>query len=99
MPIENTVEPVDKSDPAFDLRTDIIFGGNSGAKVNKFLDCIKSIVIGRNLIVDSRSIALKAAVHVIKIRKQLDTFLKKSAIAMHSRLSQNTLHNEVEEIA
>ena len=24
------------------------FGGNGGAKINKFLDCVKSIVIGRN---------------------------------------------------
>ena len=34
-----------KSDLTFNLQTDIIFGGNDGAKVNKFLDCLISIVI------------------------------------------------------
>ena len=47
--IETIVAPVGKSDPVFDLQTNIIFGGNVGAKINKYLDCIKSIVIGRNL--------------------------------------------------
>ena len=37
--------------------------------------------------------------NVVSVRKQLDTFLKDSAIAMHSRLSQKTLHDEVEEVA
>ena len=49
MAIETIVETVGKTDPAFDLQSDIIFGGNGRAKINKFLDCIKSIVIGRNL--------------------------------------------------
>ena len=31
----------------------------------------------------------------ISLRKQLDTFLKNSAFARHSRLSQATLHDEV----
>ena len=53
MPIESIVAPVDKSDHMFDLQTDIIFGGEGGAKVNKFLDCVKSIVIGRNLGIDT----------------------------------------------
>ena len=48
LPIETIVTPVDKSDPAFDLQTDIIFGGKGGPNINKFLNCIKSIVIGRN---------------------------------------------------
>ena len=48
MPIETIIAPVGKSDPSFDLQTDIIFGGNGGAKMNKFLDCVKNIVIGRN---------------------------------------------------
>ena len=48
-PIETLVAPVVKSDPMIDLQIDIIFGGNGGVKVNKFLDCIKSIAIGRNL--------------------------------------------------
>ena len=34
-------------------------------------------------------------VDVVSVRKHLDTFPKDSAIAMHSRLSQNTVHNEV----
>ena len=29
------LRPVGKSDPAFDLQTDIIFGGNGGAKITK----------------------------------------------------------------
>ena len=32
--------------------TDIMFGGNGGANLNKFFDCRKSIVIGRNLRID-----------------------------------------------
>ena len=46
---ETIVVPVGKSNPAFDHQTDI-FGGNGGAKINKFLDCIKTIVIGCMLI-------------------------------------------------
>ena len=42
MPIETIIAPVGKSDPSFDLQTDIIFGGNGGAKINKFIDCVKS---------------------------------------------------------
>ena len=38
-------------------------------------------------------------VDVVSVRKQLDTFVKDSAIAMHYRLSQNTLHDEVEVVA
>ena len=49
MPIETIVAPVDMSDPAFDLQTEIIFGGKDGPKINKFLDSIKSIVVGSNL--------------------------------------------------
>ena len=45
MPIETIITPVGKSDPSFDLQGDIIFGVNGGAKINKFLDCVKSIVI------------------------------------------------------
>ena len=48
MPIETIIAPVGKSDPSFDLQADIIFGGNGGGKINKFLDCVKSIVIDRN---------------------------------------------------
>ena len=48
MPIETIIAPVGKSDPSFDLQADIIFGGNGGAKINTFLDCVKSIAIGRN---------------------------------------------------
>ena len=44
LPIAIIVAAVDKSDPAFDLQTDIIFGGNGGAKINN----TKSIFIGRN---------------------------------------------------
>ena len=47
MLIESIIAPVGKSNPSFDLQTDIIFGGNGGAKINKILDCVKSIVIGR----------------------------------------------------
>ena len=49
MPIETIVATFGKSDPAFDLQADIIFSGNGRAKSNKFLDYIKSIVIGCNL--------------------------------------------------
>ena len=42
MAIETIVAPVGKSDLAFDLLTYIIFGGISEAKINKFLDCLKS---------------------------------------------------------
>ena len=38
-------------------------------------------------------------VNVISVRKQLNTFMKNSAIAMKSRLSQNTFLDEVEEFA
>ena len=47
--IETIVAPVGKSDPASDLQTDILFGGNGGAKINKFLDYVKSTVIGRSI--------------------------------------------------
>ena len=46
--IETIISPVGKSDPSFDLQAEIIFGGNGGAMINKFLDCVKSIVIDRN---------------------------------------------------
>ena len=36
---------------------------------------------------------------VVSVRKQLDTFLKDSATAMDSCLSQYTLHDEVEDVA
>ena len=42
LPIETIIATVDKSDLKFHLQTDVIFGGNGGAKVNKFLDCVKS---------------------------------------------------------
>ena len=38
LPIETIIARVGKSDPSFDLQADIIFGGNCGAKINKFLD-------------------------------------------------------------
>ena len=38
-------------------------------------------------------------VDVVSVRKQLDTFLKDSATAMNFRLTQYTLHDEVEEVA
>ena len=38
LPIEIIVALIGKSHPTFDLQTDIIFVGNIGAKVNKFLD-------------------------------------------------------------
>ena len=47
LPTETIVAPVANSDPSLDLQADIIFGGNGRAKINKFLDYIKSI--GRNL--------------------------------------------------
>ena len=46
LPIKAIIAPVVKSNALFDLQTDIIFGDNYGTKVNEFLDCIKSIVIG-----------------------------------------------------
>ena len=49
MPIETIVAPVGKSDPVFLLQITIIFSGNGRAKINEFLDCIKIIVIDRNL--------------------------------------------------
>ena len=49
LPIEIIIAPVGNSDPTFDLLTATIFDCNGGAKINKFLDSIKSIVIGRNL--------------------------------------------------
>ena len=48
--IEIMVAPVGKSDPAFGLHSEITFGGKGGANIIKFLDCIKSAVIGSNLI-------------------------------------------------
>ena len=47
--IETIVASVCKSDHSFDLQTDIIFGGNGGVKINKFLDYIESIGTDRNL--------------------------------------------------
>ena len=44
MPIETIVAPVGKSNSAFELQTDIIFVGNGGAKINKFLDYMNSMV-------------------------------------------------------
>ena len=38
-------------------------------------------------------------VDVVSVRKQLDTFLKDSATAINSRLTQYTLHDEIEEVA
>ena len=38
LPIETIVAPVVKRDSTFDPQIDIVFGGNSGAKINKFLD-------------------------------------------------------------
>ena len=58
LPIETIVAPVGKSDSTFDLQTDIISGGNGGAKINKFLDCIKSIVIGRNMRINMPPISI-----------------------------------------
>ena len=91
--IETIVVPVGKTVPAFHLQTDIIFGFNGGAKVNKFFDCIKSVVIdniylvvpsfiARPIIVDSLPIALKAAAlgtpyDDVSERMQVATFLKK----------------------
>ena len=43
LPIETVVAPVGKSDSTFDLQTDIFFGGNGGAKINKFLKSIERI--------------------------------------------------------
>ena len=43
------VSPVGKSDPPLDLQTAIIFGDNGGIKINKFLDCLENLVIGRYL--------------------------------------------------
>ena len=38
-------------------------------------------------------------IDVVSVCKELDTFLKNNAIMMNPRLSHNTLHEEVEEIA
>ena len=38
MPIKTIIAAVGKSDPAFDLQTDISFGGNGRANINKFLN-------------------------------------------------------------
>ena len=97
MPIEVIVALVGKSDSAFDLQTDNIFG----AKINKFFDCIKSIVIGRNLRINSRlsfdrtkssyiSLGTSYDVDVVSVRKQLDIFLNDSVIAIQSHLLQKT---------
>ena len=37
--------------------------------------------------------------YVMYVLKQLDAFLKDNAIAIHFRLSQNILHDEVEGVA
>ena len=118
------------NDSAFDLQTDIIVGGNDGAKINKFLDCIKNIVIGRNLrintphvstcrkhinvlpsftarpiFVDSRSIALKAAVtsHLVRPMMSMSSANASKYTLFWKivplRLSQNILHDEVEAVA
>ena len=46
MPIEIIVASVGKSDPAFDIQTDIIFGGNGGASTDdtKFVDLVMQSV-------------------------------------------------------
>ena len=49
LPIETIVALVGQR---FDPANDTIFGGNGGAKINKFLDSIKNIVIYTSLIVD-----------------------------------------------
>ena len=49
MPIDTIVAPVGKNEPALEFQTVIIFGGNGGAKINKFFDCIKSIVIRESI--------------------------------------------------
>ena len=49
MPIEIKVAPVGKNDPTLDLQTKNIFGVNGEAKINKFLDYIEILVIGRNM--------------------------------------------------
>ena len=56
---------------------------------------------------DSRSIAVNAAVtsrivrivNVVGVRRKLDTLVENSAIAIHTRLSQHTLHEKIEEAA
>ena len=115
MPIEAIIAPVGKSNPAFDLQTNVIFGE---AKVDKFLDCVKSTSLlvdnvyfvlpsftARSILVGFRSVAPKAAVTsrlqrpIVSDRKQLYAFLKNSAIAMHNSFSQDTLHEKVEEVA
>ena len=82
------VAPIGKSDPAFDLQSDIIFGGIGGAKMNKFLGrnlkintphvttCQKYIlcfapITARPILVDARSIALKARVTFRLVRPKI----------------------------
>ena len=38
LPVETIKAPVDKSDFALDLQTDISFGGNGAARINKLLE-------------------------------------------------------------
>ena len=49
LPMKAIVVPVGKSNSVLDLQTVIIFGNNGGVKINKYLDHIESLVIGRNL--------------------------------------------------
>ena len=48
MPIEAIIESGGRSDPTFDLETDIIFVGNGGAEVIKFLVCGVSVLVPHN---------------------------------------------------
>ena len=49
MPFEAIAALVGKSDPALDLQMDIIVDHKVGAKINKFLNWIESIIVGHNL--------------------------------------------------
>ena len=50
MPFETIGASISNNVSALDLQTDIILDVGGEAKINKFLDYIDSLVIGRNLV-------------------------------------------------
>ena len=73
--------PAGQSNPELDFQSGIIFGGNGGAKINKFLDYIEGIVIDGNLssnTLHGKKALLHASVHkstkVMQFKIQSDRF-------------------------
>ena len=87
---EIIIASVGRSDPALSIPTDIIFGSNGGAKINRFPDYIENIVIGRNLRSNTKHLLVDSIYFVfpsfstipILVKPANGGFFKNSAIAI-----------------